>query len=66
MYLQKGTSYQAGKKVEKDSDGIFCKVIMAFTIVGMKQSISFVVQVVPDVTITGEWLWPKMANCIKS
>ena len=66
MYLQKGTSYQAGEYIGEDNEGNLYKGIMVFMIVGLKQSIPFVVQAVPDVTITGVWLWPKMASCIES
>ena len=66
MYLQKGASYQATEKVGKDSGGNLYKGIMVFMTVGLKQSVSFVVQALLDITITGEWLWSKIGNCIES
>ena len=65
MYLQKITTYQASKKVREDSNSILYKGIMVFTIIRLKQSISFDFQAMPYPAITGEWLWPKMANCIE-
>ena len=33
-------------------------------IVGLKQSIPYIVQAIPEVKFSGEWLADKMSNCI--
>lgn len=56
MYLQKSTQYQAGEYVGSDEEGNLFTGIMAFMVVGLKQSVPFVVQAIPEVTYDGQWL----------
>ena len=53
MYLQKSTKYYSGEYVGADEEGNMCKGIVAFMIVGLKESIPYVVQALPEVTFNG-------------
>ena len=61
MFLQKEASYQSGDYVGEDEEGIAC-----FMIVGLKQSVPHVIQAIPEVTITGEWLTEKISASLHS
>ena len=54
MYFQKSAHYQSGEYVEEE--GNLYKRIFAFVVVGLKQSLPFVVQTIPEVTFKGQWL----------
>ena len=56
MFLQKEASYQSGDYIGEDEEGELYKGIACFMIVGLKQSVPHVIQAIPEVTITGEWL----------
>ena len=56
MYLQKSAQYQSGEYVEIDEEGNLHKGVVAFMVVGLKQSIPFVVQAIPELTFNGQWL----------
>ena len=64
MYLQKATQYHLGEYVGADEDSNLYKGIVAFMIVGLKESIPHVVQAIPKVTFDGEWFSNKMASCM--
>ena len=64
MYLQKATQYHSGEYFGADENGTLYKEISAFMIVGLKESIPYVIQVIPEVAFDGEWLANKMASCI--
>ena len=64
MYLQKSTQYQCGEYVGADDDGNLYKGIVAFLVVGIKESVPYVIQAIPEVTITGKWLAEKMSQNI--
>ena len=66
MYLQKSTQYHSGEYVGADEEGNMYKGIVAFMIVGLKESIPYVVQALPEVTFNGQWLAEKMVECIDS
>ena len=51
MYFQKATQYHSGEYVAADEDGDLCKGIV---VVGLKESIPYVVQDIPEVTFDGE------------
>ena len=40
-----------------------CKDIVAFMMVGLKESIPYIAQAIPEVKFSGEWLKGKMSNC---
>ena len=64
MYLQKAAQYQSGEYVGVDEEGNLHKGIVAFMVVGLKQSIPFVVQAIPEVTFNGQWLAEKISDNI--
>ena len=66
MFLQKFTQYQGGEYVGADEDGNIYKGVMAFMVVGLKKSIRFVVQALPEVTFNGAWLSSKIIENIKT
>ena len=64
MYLEKATQYHTGEYVGADDEENLYKGIVAFMIVGLKESIPYIVQAIPEVKFSGEWLADKMSNCI--
>ena len=65
MYLQKATQYQGGVYVGADESGNLYKGVVAFMISGLKYSIPYIVEAIPETTITGAWLATKMAENLK-
>ena len=59
MYLRKSAQYQSGEYVGVDEEGI-----ITFMVVGLKQSIPFVVQAIPEVIFNGHWLVEKISDNI--
>ena len=64
--LQKVAQYQDGEYVGADEESNLYKGILAFMVVVMKQSITFVVQAIPKVTFNGQWLSDKVASNIEN
>ena len=64
MYLEKTTQYHSGEYVGADDEGNLYKGIVAFIIVALKEPIPYIVQPIPEVKFSGEWLADKMSNCI--
>ena len=56
MYLQKSTQFHGGTYEGADEDGNPYKGIVVFMIVGLKQSISYVIKACPEITINGKWI----------
>ena len=54
IYLQKSAQYQSGEYVGVDEEGNLYKGIVAFMVVGLKQSIPFVFRAIPEVTFNGQ------------
>ena len=63
MYLQKSEEYVGGELVGVDEDGELFKGIISFMIVGLKQSIPYVVKAQPEKKLDGEWLKSELLNC---
>ena len=63
IYLEKATQYHGGEYVGADDEGNLYKGIVAFMIVGLKESILYVEQAISEVKFSGEWLADKMPNC---
>ena len=61
MYLQKSAQYQSEEYVEERN---LYKQIFAFLVAGLKPSIPFVVQIIPEVTFNGQWLTQKISDNI--
>ena len=64
MYLQKGTEFAGGDYVGADSNGNLYKGVVVFMIVGMKESIPYVVKAFPEETVNGLWLSEQIDECI--
>lgn len=64
MYVQKGSQYQAGSYVGLSENGELYKGVVVFMVVGLQKSIPFVVQALPEVRISGQWLAEKISDCI--
>ena len=57
-YLQKSAQYQSGEyMVGVDEEGI-----TTFVVVGLKQSVPFVIQVIPEVIFNEHWLVEKISD----
>ena len=56
MYLPKPAQYQAGEYVCAGEEDNLYKGIVAFMVVGLKQSALFIVQAIPEITFNGQWL----------
>ena len=54
MYLEKATQYHSGEYVGADDEGNLYKGIVAFMIVGLKDSIPYIVQAIPEVEFSDE------------
>ena len=64
MYLRKLEQYFAGKLVGENEEEELYSGIVCFMIVGLKQSIPFVVKSCPETTVTGAWLKERLDECI--
>ena len=58
MYLPKSAQYHSREYVEVDEEGNLYNGIVAFMVFGLKQSTPFVVQAIPEVTLTDSG-WPR-------
>ena len=47
IYLQKSAQFQSGEYVGVDEEGNLYPGLVAFTVVGLKQSLPFVVETIP-------------------
>ena len=66
MFLQKCLQYMAGERVGENEKGELYKGIIGFMIAGMKESIPYMIQTIPEVTFTGKWLCDKIADNIQT
>ena len=48
MYFEKAAQYQGGEYIGPSEEGDVYKGIIAFMVVGLKQSIPFIVQAIPE------------------
>jgi hypothetical protein len=66
MYIQKAAQYQAGEYIGADEEDNLYKGIVVFMVVGLQQSLPFVVQALPEVTFNGEWLAAQIDKAIEN
>ena len=64
MFLRKLAQYFAGDYVGENEDGELFSGIVCFMIVGLTDSIPFVVKSCPETTVTGVWLKKQLDECI--
>ena len=62
--MQKSAQYQSGQYVGVDEEGNLYKGIVVFMVAGLKQSIPFVVQAIPEMTFNEQWLAEKISDNI--
>ena len=66
MYPQKAAQYQNGEYLGMSDDGDLFKGILVFMIVGLKESVPYVIKPIPEVQYSGQLLATKTAECINS
>ena len=66
MNLHKAAHYPAGEYVSAHEEDNLNKGIVAFMVVGLKQSPPFVVQAIHGVKFNGQWLCDKIAGNIEN
>ena len=66
MILQKEESYQAGTHIGASENGELYKGIVCFMVLGLKDSVPYVVVAAPEVKLTGEWLKKKIDENLKN
>ena len=64
MFLKQSSQYHGGSYVGEDSDGELYKGIVVFMIVGMRESIPYVIKTCPEVSINGHWLHNEIDSSI--
>ena len=64
MFLQKYAQYQGGEYIGVNKDGKLYKGIVAFMVVGLKQSVPYVIQVI-QMSVNGTWLSHQMERNVK-
>ena len=60
--MQKSAQYQSEEYVGVDEEGNLYKGIIAFMVVGLKQSIPFAVQAILEVIFNGHWLAKRIGD----
>ena len=56
MYLQKAAQYQNGEYLGVSDDGDIFKEILVFMILGLKESVSYVIEAILEVQYSGKYL----------
>ena len=64
MYLQKCEEYFGGEMIGADEKGELYKGIVCFMIVGLKESIPYVIKSSPEITINATWLKDELLECL--
>ena len=64
MSWQKSEEYVGGELVGVDEDDELFKGTISFMIVGLRQSIPYVVKALPEKKLDGEWLKSELLNCL--
>ena len=64
MYLQKCEEYFAGGLVGCNSKGELYKGLVCFMIVGLKNSIPYVIKSSPETKINVDWLKEELIDCL--
>ena len=64
MYLQKRAEYSGGEYIGADEDENLYKGVVAFMVVGMKETTPYVIKASPEVTIKGKWVSEQIDGCI--
>ena len=65
MYLQKSQEYFGGEMIGGDDEGELYKGIICFMIVGLKESIPYVIKSSPETNIDANWLKTELLDSLK-
>ena len=66
MYLQKSVQYNDGKLIGKDGKGDFYNGILVFMVVGLKQSVPYVIKAYPKTSLSGRWLTDEIEESLST
>ena len=66
MYLQKSEEYHGGEIVGCYEEGKLYEGLVGFMIVGLKQSIPYIIKSIPETKIEGEWLKEEIFKSIET
>jgi hypothetical protein len=66
MYLKQSSQYHGGEYVGENGDGELYRGIVVFMIVGLKESIPYVIKTCPEVSINGYWLHNEIDSSINN
>ena len=65
MFLQKSQEFVGGTMVGCNEDGVLFKGILCFMIVGLRESVPFIIKAIPEVDIKGVWLAEEIKDTIR-
>ena len=65
MFLQKCEEYITGKLIGADEENNLFKGVVSFMVVGLKETVSYVVKAVPELNIDGGFLQRHILDCLK-
>ena len=66
MYLQKCEEYSGGEVYGADENNELYKGLVCFIIVGMKESVHYVIKSIPEIKINGGWLKEQILDCLNT
>ena len=66
MYLQKCEEYSGGEVYGADENNELYKGLVCFMIVGMKESVPYVMKSIPEIKINGGWLKEQILDCLNT
>ena len=66
MYLQKCEEYSGGEVHGADENNELYKGLVCFMIVGMKESVPYVIKSIPEIKINGGWLKEQILDCLNT
>ena len=64
MYSQKYEEYFGGELIGSDENGELYKGIVCFMVVGLKESIPYVISSSPEITINAAWFRNELFECL--
>ena len=65
MFLRKSPEFVGGTMVGYNKDGVLFKGILCFMMVGLRESVPFIIKAIPEVDIKGDWLAEEIKDTIR-
>ena len=65
MFLQKSQEFVGGTMVGCNEDGVLFKGILCFMLVGLRQSVPFIIKAIPEEDIQVDWLVEEIKDTIR-